>query len=365
MANIDQVVDVSISRNTLIVDTANFNTVLFMTDEEVFAERSRKYHSLDQLLADGFLETGHAYRAAKAFFSQSPRPSQITIGNQETGESFTQAIAAQVAYDNDWYVMTSYSHLEADVLEIASVIETMNKLYAFSTQAPESLVALAEPAADDDVLGKVYELNYDRTFGIYNGDADNAFIEVAVCGKKLYNTVAGGTTWNFTVLSGQTVDSLSVSEGDIIRAKNGNTYEEISGINMIRQGTVASGEYIDVMRGSDELQSRIQTEVFRALVVTANGGSKIALTDQGVAQLIAIVEGEIKRSIENGFIKEFIEYKDDSGAIKVIDGYAIEADLVSSLTANQRASRQAPDIKFTAVIAGAIHKVAVRGVLSV
>ena len=224
MAEINEVVDVQISRNTLIVDTDNFKTVLFMTDESVFAERSRKYYSLEQMITDGFSDTGSAYKAAQGFFSQSPRPTQITIAEKKGGESFTEAITAQVAYDNDWYVFTSHSHVEADVLEIAAVIETMKKLYAVSTQAAESLVALADPAADNDVLGKLVDLNLDRTFGIYNASADTKFIESAICGKKLYNTVPGGTTWKYTVLSGQTKDSLSVSESSIVRDKNGNTY---------------------------------------------------------------------------------------------------------------------------------------------
>ena len=134
---------------------------------------------------------------------------------------------------------------------------------------------------------------------------------------------------------------------------------------MIRQGTVSSGEFIDIMRGSDELRNRIQIEVFRALVVSANGGSKIALTDEGVATLMSIVNGELKRSADNNFVQAQVQVENDAGQIEVIIGYAVEADLVSSIPANQRAMRQAPDIRFSAILSGAIHKTIIRGVLSI
>ena len=461
--NIDQVVDVQISRDTVALDEADFNTLLFITNEQVFSERSRKYYSADQLIEDGFDSSGAAYAAALAYFSQSPKPTQMVIGKRTataqtlevtdaevknfqtytitvsdgatsetatfttggtaeddiavgrtsimdgldtdmtanvtlvsqtlasdeisftvpagltitlsnisvkldagTYEDIAVMITAQMAYDNLWYTVSMYSHIEADVLAMAVVIEAEYKLYVTSTQASEALVAIPEGqvAASDDIPGKLEELNYDRTACFYNAAADSKFIEVAVAGKKL-TAVPGATTWMYTLLAGQASDNLSPSQSVILLGKNCNTYEDFAGTDMIREGTVASGEFIDVMRGSDELRNRIQIEVFRALVVAANGGSKISLTDDGVAQLTAIVETELRRSAENDFIQELVDVKDSAGKIKSVAGYVVEASLVSSLPANQRALRQAPDIRFAAVLAGAIHKVVVRGNLTV
>ena len=269
----------------------------------------------------------------------------------------------QITYNNDFYGVTAWDHSEATVLALGAVIEAEIKIYGYSTQGAQALVAKTEPAAAGDVLGKMNDLNYDRSFGIYNADADNSYIELALFGKKL-TSVPGSTSWMFSELVGVVADTLSTSQSNIVRAKEGNVFENIAGVSMLREGTMASGEYIDVMRGSDDLHARIQTEVFRKLVVTANGGSKVPLTDAGVAELIAIVETEIRRSIANDFIVEAIE-TESAGQTVVIPGYEITADLVSSLPANQRASRQAPDIRFQAVLAGAIHKVVIRGSLSV
>ena len=74
---------------------------------------------------------------------------------------------------------------------------------------------------------------------------------------------------------------------------------------------------------------------------------------------------QIRISIGNDFILENLETTDAGGGVVVIPGYEIEVGLVSDLPANIRAQRQAPDIRFQAVLASAIHKVIVRGVLSI
>ena len=467
MANkINEIVDVLISRETTVIDQASFNTALFFSPTVPFAEQSRNYTTPSTLLEDGFKASDPAYKAASAYFAQSPRPSQLTVGSagvedhdltlaetdivnnkdyevavtlaDGTSKSFTatagptaeddaageielimtalesainaessinsvvtatltssgatttvaitaaesyyvgsdevavaytmsqswaDAYLAQSSYDNGFYVVTAYDHSEATVLALGAVVEAKSKIYGYSTQGAEALVAKTSPAATGDVLGKMNDLNYERSYGCYNADADNSYIELALAGKKL-TSVPGSTTWMYSELAGIVADPLSVSQSQIVRAKEGNVYENVVGVSMVREGTMASGEFIDVMRGSDDLHSRIQTEVFRKLVVTANGGSKVPLTDAGVQELVAIVEVEIRRSIANDFIVESIE-TENAGQTVVIPGFEITADLVSSLPANQRAQRQAPDIRFQAVLAGAIHKVIIRGNLSV
>ncbi len=466
MANIDQVVEVQISRDTVALDEADFNTLLFVSNEQVFPETSRKYYSADQLITDGFDATGAAHAAALAYFSQNPSPTQMIIGRHvastqvlviadediknyqtysvtvsngtdaavtishttdgtaeddlaaartaitaaldaamtasapfsaivghalatdkitistiiqsdtiqlsnvviESGTYETMAVMlnAQMAYDNLWYTLAMYSHTETDVLAMAALIEAQYKIFVTSTPKAESKVVIAAnaSAATDDIPGKLKELNYDRTGCFFSDESDSKYFEVAVAGKKL-TSVPGATTWMYTVLKGQSVDNLSVSESSILRGKHCNTFEDFAGTDMVREGVVSSGEFIDIMRGSDELRNRIQIAVFRALVIAANGGSKIALTDEGVGQLTAIVETELRRSAESGFLKLLVATKDAAGQVQQVAGFKVEASLVSSLTSNQRASRQAPDIRFAASLAGAVHKVVIRGNLTV
>lgn len=462
MADVNEIVDVQISRTTLALEEADFNTSLFITNEQVFAERSRKYYNATDLITDGFDANGEAHADALAFFSQKPKPTQMIVGkrtatSQDLGlvdsdiknntiytvtisngvltesatatssataeddlasartsilaaldtdmtaefslatqtlnigvsitvpvaagltvvldrvsivggsyETITDMYSAQVGHDNGWYTIAMYTKAEVDVLELAGLVEADYKLYIMSSANAENKLVIADgdSAVTDDIAGKLNELNFDRSAAIFNAFADSSYIESALTGKKL-TTVPGASTWMFSNLSGQIADNLSPTESATLLGKNCNTYEKYIGVDMIRQGTVASGEFIDVMRGADELRNRIQVEVFRALVVEANGGSKIALTDEGVATLIGIVNAELARSAGVNFIQSKVTIQNAAGQDEVIPGYAVEADLASSIPANQRALRYAPDIRFSAILSGAIHKTVIRGVLSV
>ena len=464
---INQIVDVQISRETAIVDSASFNTALFYCPNVPFAELSRNYPNASALISDGFQASDPAYRAAVKYFAQNPRPTQLTVASagvkdydlflvesdivnnkdfvvtinlkDGTSKDFTATAAvdaeddapaeiellvtalhtainadvdvntvvtstvagtgsttvatlagsaeyytgsddvaidyvfngtwadihaAQDLYYSGFYGVGAWTHNEDEVKALAAIVNTEARIHGYSTQAPESLVTKAEPSVAGDILGQMQDLNYERSFGIYNANADRDYPEMALLGKKL-TTIPGASTWMFSTLTGIISDNLSLSQSQIVLDKGGNTYEDVSGIDMLRNGTMASGEFIDVMHGSDDLHSRIQTEVFRQLVVKANGGSKVSLSDQGVQELVATVESQIRISIGNDFILENLETTDAGGGVVVIPGYEIEVGLVSDLPANIRAQRQAPDIRFQAVLASAIHKVIVRGVLSI
>jgi hypothetical protein len=281
-------------------------------------------------------------------------------------EDMATALEAIRADNDKWYAIAYTNHDTSEQEDLAAIIETLDKLYGVSSQTASSLdlVNDANPAASDDIMGKIFEAQYDRTFGIYGATANEDFRETAWLGSKM-TAQPGSTNWMFAVLNGQVADGLTKTQADNVLDKNGNTYETVAGSSITRTGTVGSGEYIDVMRGADQLKSNIWSEILRLQITTANAGSKIPLTDAGVAQLIGIVEAEINRMQDSGFIKEFVTYDDGSGKLQEIPAYEIWADPVDSLPSNQRAQRIAPTIYFTAALAGAVNKVLVRGVLNV
>lgn len=84
MANaIDKVVNVQISIEDAGVAQAGFGTPLILGPHCVFSERARTYTDPADMLADGFAETDAEYRAALAFFSQDPPPSQAIVGRKK------------------------------------------------------------------------------------------------------------------------------------------------------------------------------------------------------------------------------------------------------------------------------------------
>tara|TARA_R110002020_G_scaffold213427_1_gene420238 strand:+ start:35394 stop:36788 length:1395 start_codon:yes stop_codon:yes gene_type:complete len=464
MADPKEIVDVEITRNTVVIDTQDFNAVLLLTDDQFMSpDRVRKYNDLSSMLTDGATSDSDTYKAATGYFSQTPRPTQLLVGRRgateltislpetevennkqydivvnnttysatasgtaeldtaQAVEDILTALAAAVTVDADitapvptpagaatvavltiannaaidgpedglahdytaledlataiaairsdndkWYMMGYTNHTTTEQTALAVIVETLDKLAFVSSQTDSSkdLVNQSNPAASDDVMGLLFEADYDRSSGIFAGNADEGYREMAWLGKKS-TANPGSTTWMFANLKGQSADGLSDNESQNIRDKNGNTYETIAGVNMVREGKVSSGEYIDIMRGADYLKSRIWSEVLRLLVTTANAGSKVPLTDDGVQQIVAIVEAEIKRSISQDFIKPFVTVEDAAGQTVRAASYEIQVDPVDSIPANQRAQRIAPTIKFIAALSGAVHKTVIRGVLNV
>jgi hypothetical protein len=140
---------------------------------------------------------------------------------------------------------------------------------------------------------------------------------------------------------------LTTTESLNARNKDANTYEAIAGVNITREGTMASGEFIDVIRGVDWLHARLQERIYSRLVNL----DKIPFTDAG----IAIIEAEVRAQLQTGI---------DNGFLTANPAPTVTVPLAADVSANDKASRLLPDIEFTAYLAGAVHKVQIDGVVT-
>jgi hypothetical protein len=272
-----------------------------------------------------------------------------------TQETWAAAIAAVSGEYDSWYLLETYDHSVAGALAIAAEIEAMEKLYLVSQSHADNKGVQAIPAGANDLAGQLEELNLDRTAFCYSGSADSTFLEAGLAGKKM-TTVAGGTTWDLAAVAGVVADKITRTEITNLEAKNANYFTTYGGKDYVRQGKVVSGEWIDTMRGADNLKSDIQRELARVMASANNSGSKIPLTDVGVAILMDSVAGIMEQYVTRGYIKDTISVTDGSGNVRALRGYSITAQSVDSLTTSQRASRQAPDIQVIAYLASAVHK---------
>jgi len=100
------------------------------------------------------------------------------------------------------------------------------------------------------------------------------------------------TLGSFKSLSGATVSRITSTEANAAKAVNANTYERVGGIALTSEGTMAGGEFIDVMIFVDWLEARMRESIFFRLVNT----KKIPYTQAGVT----IIENEIRRVLAEG-----------------------------------------------------------------
>ncbi len=443
MSDIEQIIDVQVSRETTAVTQAGFGVMMFLDLHKRFNERALEFSSTADMLTAGFEATDAAYLAASVYFGQEISPEKVIIGRQATddvqtltftaasgagevytvkindgdgeetftrttagsetaavaaagmealinasgtlavtaddsaadgtmtltpdvaltpytllltdnissslttSESFSDALAA-VDQAADFYGIATYSHLEADILEVSTYANSNKKIYGYSTSNTTD-----KTTAITGIMGQLQALSADRTFGSWDEESGVAatdateYPEAAWFGDRL-PSAPGSSTWMFKTLSGISVDSITSTESTNIRNKNGNTYETIGGVNITREGKMASGEYIDVIRGVDWLEARMEERIYSRFVNLP----KIPYTNAG----IAIIEAEVRAQIQEGI---------EAGVIDGEQGFTVTVPRVSQISANDRANRILPAITFVAKLAGAIHKTTVRGTVTV
>ena len=275
-------------------------------------------------------------------YSVSTTPNLDVVVDSAGAETLTLAISEIRNVDDDWYALTSESHSVADIEEVAGVVQTLKKIYAYSTNEAATI-----GAGSADIFSTLSALNYDRTIGLYDPDSDTTYPEAAWLGVMLPKD-PGSATWSFKTLIGQDADTLTPTESSNARGKNGNTYEQIGGVSITRFGTSAEGEFMDITRGVDWLESRMQERIFSRLVAA----DKIPYTEAGVA----IVEAEIRAQLRDAIA---------AGVVAADPEFTITTPVVANISAAVKATRSLPTITFTATLQGAIHKVVVVGSVTV
>jgi hypothetical protein len=183
---------------------------------------------------------------------------------------------------------------------------------------------------------------YDRSIVVYSGDTDEQ-ADAALFGVLLPST-PGSLTMKFKTLAGVSADSLTSTQATAAKNKNCNIYRSIGGVNMLSEGTVASGEFIDVMHGIDWLQARIEEGVFGRLARSA----KVPYTQAGAV----LIEAEIRQPLDQGITNGLLA------------SYTVSVPDVASAPTNDKAARFLDGFAFEGILAGAVHKVQINGTIT-
>lgn len=159
----------------------------------------------------------------------------------------------------------------------------------------------------------------------------------------------GSTTWMFKSLSGIAADDFLSAEITNLKANNVARYVTVAGLSFMEEGLTSKSQfYIDIRRFSDFLKARLQ----EALMTRLTQLEKIPFTDAG----IAVAVNEIRAVLQEGV---------RVGGLAADPEPVITAPRASSVSAANKANRILPDIKFTATLAGAIHKFVINGTVTV
>lgn len=285
-------------------------------------------------------------------FTLSVTPNILSV---QKGLQIEQLVASDPVEDdldavadssNDWYGVALTSRAFQDIISTADWVEARPKLFGTCS----SQLAIIDESANDDQSSIAYELssgNYTRTFLLYHQDADDDYPECAWFGRCL-PLEPGSETWKFKQLQSISSSNLSTTQAINAQSKSCNTYQFVGGVDITAEGVVASGEYIDVIRGVDWLTARIQEFVFFVLV----NNNKVPYTDTG----IAMIEAEVRRALDLGVSNNFLAADPQ---------YTISVPRAAAVPSIDKANRILKNVNFQATLAGAIHFVEIRGVVTV
>ncbi len=196
---------------------------------------------------------------------------------------------------------------------------------------------------------------YDRSFVLYHQNADTTYPEMAwIAG--LFSLDPGTATWKFKQLDGFTASVLTNGQRAAALAKFANLYETYGDVDITHEGTVASSEFIDIIRGIDWLESTMASNIFTILT----NSPKIPYTNAGVAA----VEGEVRSALDDAITVGVLRASPDDYEGQA---YRVTVKKVSEISVVDRSNRLLPGdaITFDAKVAGAIHKVEIAGTVAV
>lgn len=270
----------------------------------------------------------------------------LLIEPLDPSDAIENDLDAVEAANNDWYGLALTSRAVQDVISTADWTETRQKL--FGTCSAQSTIIDLD--ANEDQVSIAYQLfsaGYTKTFLMYHQDADDDYPECAWFGKCL-PLEPGSETWKFKQLATISYSNLSTTQSINAQSKSANTYQYVGGFGITAEGTVSNGEFIDIIRGVAWLTARIQEFVFFVLV----NNNKVPYTDTG----IAMIEAEVRRALDLGVTNNFLAADPE---------YTVEVPRAAAAPPNDKANRILRNVSFQATLAGAIHFVEIRGVVSV
>ncbi|KZN96162.1 hypothetical protein AZI98_08850 [Aeribacillus pallidus] len=325
---------------TVTIDIQKPSGVVGLGKPLILTERTglssyKSYADIDAVKVD-FPESTTAYKKAAAIFLQKNRPAEIAIATYDpAGAEPMEAVDALSKYfDEDWYFLIATTADEAEQLELADYIETQGfKMFAVQITDKENLSAFK---------------NYDRTITFYHPIA-NEHADAALVGG-IGSMPVGSVTWKFKELKGISPISITKSELNEIHSYHSICYVTKAGRPQTSEGTVGSGEYIDVIHGKDWIKVELETRIQQLMSNT----NKLPYDNRGINALESVTLEVLQLAYQNGIIAENAEKQ---------PLYSTNFLSREEVNAMDRSNRRYNGGSFQFELAGAIHLADIKGVI--
>lgn len=248
--------------------------------------------------------------------------------------------------DSDFYGIATDVNSKAVVLEVAALVETMKRIYASSNCDPDC----ANVAINTDLFTAGKAAAYARTCGTIKQDATLPAFGAAFLGNILPR-IPGTYTAAYKTMAGQIADNGFALES-AIQGKNGNWYETLGGNNIMFPGQMFSGQFIDITIFIDLLCARIQEAVYGLLL----NNPKIPYTASGLESVRSVIKNILNANTESP--------KNPLGGLAADPAPFVTMPDIATISSNDKAARRLTNVRFQAVLSGAVHTVTIQGTVT-
>lgn len=433
MPQIDNIVSVLTTRNTVFPTKEGFSRPVLMGYHNFFPEPYRKYSDLDEMEDDGF-PTHHAmYRMASALANQSPRPVDWIVGRLGSAHTHTVTLTMLSAVEGQFIRFKIARPTDGTVVEIeyeipaaattttvATAVELLveavagvdasaavavvtavpttpgNVLFFYDLEnvalrdttadaAYDTALSTLEDATTDEdswyyiLLDVASEANvddvatwtesrkkaffplivdtiektgtgtvgsglvtgaYDRTVPMFHEHL-HEYANAAWVGRCSPQN-PGAVNWNLKDIAGITPSQLTTTQMSNLDTRGLNYFMRIKGLRLTQGGGQASsGEYFDIIHGTDWTEEELQVETLAYMV----SAEKRGYTDVTKDELEALGYAVMRRGSTS------------DRPIFVESSISVIAPAVATITPTQKSTREYGNIKIKATFQGAVNKV--------
>lgn len=253
-----------------------------------------------------------------------------------------------------WKAAVAPAGVDADQQLAAAWTEASGKhVFGVTTQSAGTLLS----TSTTDLAYLLQQSNYKRTCIQYS--SLDAYAIMSYLGRIMTTDYSGANTTiteKFKTEPGVANEQLDLTSVTNLEAKNCNVFTLYDNdVAIVEQGVMCSGDYIDVILGTDWLATDIRTRLFNALY----GANKIPQTDAGVNVLQTAIEGSCAQAVVNGLVAPGTWTSGGFGQLVsgayLSKGYYVYSTPLALQSSADRAARKAPAFQVAAKLAGAIH----------
>lgn len=338
--NLDNIVSINITTGSLQMAQKGFGVPLIIDlslTENADLDRIITIGDLSDL-PEQYDSESHMYTIAKTLLSQSPSVDKIKIARRfKSDKKITDTFDAICRMDNDFYGV-----LLAKTDDNAAYIKEAKELAGLIALQP-LMLGLDVNKDSKAIASDLSTIKNKRTFCIHS---DKQCLAAAWMGKMLAQP-PGLSTWAFQTLVGIASRGYTTTEIDNFKKTHTNYYTTISDAGVTLDGRMASGEFIDTVRGLDWLQIRMQERLFRVMMIN----KKVPYTLKGIDIVRSEILGQLQEAIERGVLAPEPEP-------------TVSIPTPDQINKTDRQARKLPNVKFSGRLQGAIHHITIDGRVS-